>query len=222
MGVRKDVLPPEQVQRCNVLVNEAFAGSLLCLKDRVDMEGSTALAPLSALLRVHDVNYVMKVMKTCAKEVALGAFSETQMTEVAKLDSDTAVSSQSFTQARRAAQTVMAAVDRLAAASGEEGPSSVFCCVRPPGHHIGTEGPVNNPNNAAVTQGFCLFNNVAIAAAYARATYPQFARVAIVDLDIHHGNGTEDCVQHLTPCEVDATMTLPTMTCKWKKGQNVT
>lgn len=204
------MLPPEQVQRCSVLVSEAFAGSLLCLKDRVTMEETTALAPISALLRVHDANYVMKVMKACVKEVASIALLDSQT----KLDTDTTVSSQSFTQARRAAQTVLAAVDRLAAASQDDGPSSVFCCVRPPGHHIGTEGPVNNPNNAAVTQGFCLFNNVAIAAAYARATYPQFARVAIVDLDIHHGNGTEDCVQHLAPCEVDATMTLPTMTCK--------
>lgn len=68
------MLPPEQVQRCNVLVSEAFAGSLLCLKDRVTMEESTALAPISALLRVHDANYVMKVMKTCAKEVAVHAF----------------------------------------------------------------------------------------------------------------------------------------------------
>lgn len=73
--------------------------------------------------------------------------------------------------------------------------------MRPPGHHIGTNGAVNNPNNSNVSQGFCLFNNVAIGAAYARATYPAFARVAIVDLDVHHGNGTEDCVQHLCPCE---------------------
>ena len=216
------MLPPEQVQRCNVLVSEAFAGSLLCLKDRVVMEETTALAPISALLRVHDVNYVMKVMKACAKDVSLCDLSHSQTTEGTKLDSDTVVSSQSFTQARRAVQTVLAAVDRMATASQEDGPSSVFCCVRPPGHHIGTEGPVNNPNNSNVTQGFCLFNNVAIAAAYARATYPQFARVAIVDLDIHHGNGTEDCVQHLAPCEVDATMTLPTMTCRSDHGRNAT
>ena len=59
---------------------------------------------------------------------------------------------------------------------------------------------MKNPNNPAVTQGFCLLNNVAIGAAYARSRYPRFARIAIVDLDIHHGNGTEDCVLHLNPC----------------------
>ena len=77
---------------------------------------------------------------------------------------------------------------------------NVFCCVRPPGHHIGTNGAINNPNNANVSQGFCLFNNVAIAAAYARSQYPEFQRIAILDFDIHHGNGTEDCIQHLCPC----------------------
>lgn len=116
------------------------------------------------------------------------------------------VSAKSFLQARRAVQTVLSAVDNLATTDSKAGPSSIFCCVRPPGHHIGTHGPLNNPNNNNVSQGFCLFNNVAIAAAYARATYDCFQRVAIVDFDIHHGNGTEDCVQHVCPCVDSATM----------------
>lgn len=127
---------------------------------------------------------------------------------------DTVVSADSFTQARRAVQTVLSAVDRVATATPESGPSAVFCCIRPPGHHIGISGSVNNPNNSNVSQGFCLFNNVAVAAAYARATYSCFNRIAIIDFDIHHGNGTEDCIQHLCPVEHDSTTVLQNMTLK--------
>ena len=125
-----------------------------------------------------------------------------------RLDIDTVVSNHSFLQARRAAQTVCTAVDRLYEASlSNSTVRNVFCVVRPPGHHIGTSGPVKNPNNANVTQGFCLLNNVAIAAAYARSKYACFSRIAIVDLDVHHGNGTEDCVLHLNPCKSTSKIT---------------
>ena len=66
--------------------------------------------------------------------------------------------------------------------------SSVFCATRPPGHHA--------EHNKGM--GFCFFNNVAIAAAYARKKY-QLKRVAIVDFDVHHGNGTEDIVKNHFP-----------------------
>lgn len=146
------------------------------------------------------------------------------------LDIDTVVCERSLAQARRAAKAVCAAVDALAKteASGEvrvrvkcnaQGYRNAFCCVRPPGHHIGTNGAVNNPNNANVSQGFCLFNNVAIGAAYARATYPAFSRVAIVDLDVHHGNGTEDCVQHMCPCEKATTTAVDCMELSVKNYQ---
>ena len=74
---------------------------------------------------------------------------------------------------------------------------------------------MKNPNNPAVTQGFCMLNNVAIAAAYARAMYARFSRIAIVDLDIHHGNGTEDCVLHLNPCRSVSTSMMENMEIKW-------
>lgn len=61
-----------------------------------------------------------------------------------------------------------------------------FACVRPPGHHSGANGRTA----AAETQGFCLINNVAVAAHYARITYG-LKRVAVFDFDVHHGNGTE-------------------------------
>ena len=139
-----------------------------------------------------------------------------QENRLISLDIDTTVSSQSFLQARRAAQTVCSAVDELYQSSLSNSKiRNVFCVVRPPGHHIGTAGAVKHPNNPAVTQGFCMLNNVAIAAAYARAMYAKFSRIAIVDLDIHHGNGTEDCVLHLNPCRSVSTSMMENMEIKW-------
>ena len=190
---RTDPAPPEQIQRLRVLLDPATGGSLLDaqLGARLQVEEVTTEAALSHILRVHDANYILRLMTASTSSRH-------------PLDTDTILSSGSFAQACRAAQAVCTAVDRLAAQNeidnGHGGIRNVFCCVRPPGHHIGTAGAVRNKNNASVTQGFCLLNNVAIGAAYARATYPCFQRVAIIDFDVHHGNGTEDCVCHLVPC----------------------
>lgn len=89
---------------------------------------------------------------------------------------DTIISPGSGEAALRAAGAVCAAVD--AVASGDA--ANAFCAVRPPGHHAGP----------AQAMGFCLFNNVAIGAAHARAVHG-FERVAIIDFDVHHGNGTQ-------------------------------
>ena len=72
--------------------------------------------------------------------------------------------------------------------------SSAFCATRPPGHHA--------EHNKGM--GFCFFNNIAIAAAYARQKY-QLKRVAIVDFDVHHGNGTEDIIRNFFPTIDDNT-----------------
>jgi acetoin utilization deacetylase AcuC-like enzyme len=92
------------------------------------------------------------------------------------LDPDTAVSPGSGEAALRAVGAVCAAVD--AVLGGEA--ANAFCAVRPPGHHA-------EPNRA---MGFCLFGNVAIAAQHARAVHG-LERVAVVDFDVHHGNGTQ-------------------------------
>jgi acetoin utilization deacetylase AcuC-like enzyme len=94
----------------------------------------------------------------------------------AALDPDTIVSPGSGEAALRAAGAVRAAVDAVMA--GEA--ANAFCAVRPPGHHA-------EPERA---MGFCLFNNVAIGAAHARRRHG-YARVAVVDFDVHHGNGTQ-------------------------------
>ncbi len=93
------------------------------------------------------------------------------------LDPDTYVVPRSYEAALRAAGGVLAATD--AVLDGEAG--SAFCLVRPPGHHA-------TPTKA---MGFCLFNNVALAAAHALERRG-LERVAIVDFDVHHGNGTQD------------------------------
>jgi acetoin utilization deacetylase AcuC-like enzyme len=94
----------------------------------------------------------------------------------AAIDADTVLSPGSGEAALRAAGACIAAVD--AVMKGEA--QNAFCAVRPPGHHA-------EPHHA---MGFCLFNNVAIAAAHARRTH-KIERVAVIDFDVHHGNGTQ-------------------------------
>jgi acetoin utilization deacetylase AcuC-like enzyme len=94
-----------------------------------------------------------------------------------RLDPDTVASADSYDVARRAAGTAIDAVDRVL--KGEA--LRALCLVRPPGHHA-------LPNRA---MGFCLFGNIAVAAAHARAVHG-LNRVLIVDWDVHHGNGTQD------------------------------
>ncbi|MGZ5075017.1 MAG: histone deacetylase family protein [Methylobacter sp.] len=92
------------------------------------------------------------------------------------LDHDTVLSPGSGQAAFRAVGAVCDAVDQVLGGRAD----NAFCAIRPPGHHA-------EPQQA---MGFCLFNNIAIAADYARRHYP-VERVAIVDFDVHHGNGTQ-------------------------------
>lgn len=92
------------------------------------------------------------------------------------IDADTVLSPASGTAALRAAGAVVAAVDAVVAKKAD----NAFCAVRPPGHHA-------EPERA---MGFCLFNNVAIGALRAREAHG-IHRVAVVDFDVHHGNGTQ-------------------------------
>ena len=94
----------------------------------------------------------------------------------AAIDADTVLSPGSGEAALRAAGAVIAAVDAVVAGETE----TAFCAVRPPGHHA----------EPARAMGFCLFNNVAIGALRARQIHG-LARVAVVDFDVHHGNGTQ-------------------------------
>lgn len=114
--------------------------------------------------RVHDPAYVSRVLASIP-ESGLSA-----------LDPDTVLSPGSGVAALRAAGALIDAVDAVV---GGDAPR-VFCAVRPPGHHAEPERGM----------GFCLFNNVAIGAAHALAEHG-LERVAIIDFDVHHGNGTQ-------------------------------
>jgi acetoin utilization deacetylase AcuC-like enzyme len=94
-----------------------------------------------------------------------------------RLDADTAMSAQSAEAALRAVGAAIAAVDALIAGETQR----AFCATRPPGHHATQD----------TSMGFCLFNNVAVAAAHALEQHG-LERVAIADFDVHHGNGTQD------------------------------
>lgn len=95
----------------------------------------------------------------------------------AHLDADTAMNAHTWQAALRAAGAAIAATDAVMAGKLE----NAFCAVRPPGHHACRDHAM----------GFCFFNNVAIAARHALQRHG-LKRVAIVDFDVHHGNGTED------------------------------
>jgi acetoin utilization deacetylase AcuC-like enzyme len=93
------------------------------------------------------------------------------------LDADTIVSMRSFDAARHAAGAPCQAIDLIM--KGEV--TNAFVPVRPPGHHATEERAM----------GFCLFNNVAVAARYAQQHYQEIERIAVIDWDVHHGNGTQ-------------------------------
>jgi acetoin utilization deacetylase AcuC-like enzyme len=117
------------------------------------------------LLRVHTRTY-LESLKSMAPES--GHF---------RVDPDTVISPGSLRAARRAAGAAIMGVDLVM--SGEA--ASAFCCVRPPGHHA--------ESNRAM--GFCLYNNIAVGVAHALANY-DLGKVAIIDFDVHQGNGSEE------------------------------
>ncbi|NNG05932.1 MAG: histone deacetylase family protein [Inquilinus sp.] len=122
-------------------------------------------ATIEQIARAHPAGYVERVLATVPVEGYRG------------LDPDTVMSPGSGDAALRAAGAVCAAVDAVFAGEAR----NAFCAVRPPGHHA----------EADRAMGFCLFNNVAVGALHARAAHG-VRRVAVVDFDVHHGNGTQD------------------------------
>ncbi|MDH3473500.1 MAG: histone deacetylase family protein [Rhodospirillales bacterium] len=121
-------------------------------------------AEQAQIARVHGADYVAAVLAAVPRSGHVG------------LDPDTFMSPGSGEAALRAAGALCAAADAVMA--GEA--ANAFCAVRPPGHHA----------EQRRAKGFCLFNNVAVGAAHARAAHG-LKRVAVVDFDVHHGNGTQ-------------------------------
>ncbi len=131
------------------------------------------LATVDHLTRIHGAAYVQQVFARVPKH---GHYA---------LDGDTILSPQSGDAALRSAGAVCAAVDALIAHQAR----NAFCAIRPPGHHA-------KPNQA---MGFCVFNNAAIGAAHARVAHG-LERVAVIDFDVHHGNGTQAAFERDPSC----------------------
>jgi acetoin utilization deacetylase AcuC-like enzyme len=132
--------------------------------DRVEAPRATR----EQLLRVHTADHVDRILSITPDDGTV------------RLDEDTLMSPASAEAGLRAAGALVAAVD--AVMKGHT--NRAFCAVRPPGHHATQD----------TAMGFCLFNNVAVAAAHALAAHG-LKRVAIADFDVHHGNGTQDIFQ---------------------------
>lgn len=126
-------------------------------------------ATIEQLMRVHPQNYVDAILGIRPPEG-----------ELVHVDGDTVMSAGSANAARHAAGAVIAAVDGVLKGRAR----TAFAAVRPPGHHATPDVP----------GGFCLFNNVAIGAMHARAAYG-VRRVALIDFDVHHGQGTQAVVE---------------------------
>jgi len=120
-------------------------------------------AGLETIALIHPKEYIEWVEKHCGPQITA-------------LDADTIVSQQSFTAARLAAGAAVEAVDTVSAGEFQ----NAFCAIRPPGHHAETSRAM----------GFCLFNNIAVAATWL-VREQRAERILIVDWDVHHGNGTQ-------------------------------
>lgn len=123
------------------------------------------LASEAQLEAAHAPDYVARI------------FQAAPLVDYAYLDPDTAMNTHTIDAARRAAGAVVAGVDMAMAGQID----NAFCAVRPCGHHATHDRAM----------GFCIFNNVAVGAMHAIESYG-LERVAILDFDVHHGNGTED------------------------------
>lgn len=152
---------PERPERLDAIQNQLISSGM----DFVIRHFDAQLADKAHLLRVHDRDYVEDL------------FTRAPEDGVVALDPDTLMMPHTLNAALRSAGAAIQAVDLLM--DGEF--KSVFCMTRPPGHHAEKHR----------CMGFCFFNNVAAAAAYAMERHG-LERVAIVDFDVHHGNGTED------------------------------
>lgn len=158
---------PESPQRL-VAIDEQLQA---CGLDAVLTQREAPLVDMAHVLRAHDAEHIERLQDTLQPLAASGRSHA--------IDADTMAGPGTWSAMRRAAGAAIAATDAVMA--GEV--RNAFCAVRPPGHHATRDA----------VMGFCFFNNVVIAARHALESHG-LQRVAIVDFDVHHGNGTEDII----------------------------
>jgi len=152
---------PECPARIQAIEDQLIASGLLPFLDH----HQAPAASKEQLARVHSVDYIESIFKS------------SPTTGLVYLDPDTAMNPYSLEAALHAAGAAVNAVDLVMTGQAE----NAFCNIRPPGHHAGRDS----------ASGFCIFNNVAVAAAHA-LEHHGLSRVAIADFDVHHGNGTDE------------------------------
>ena len=152
---------PEQPARLTAIEDQLIASGI----DAYLVRHEAPLATDEQLARVHPIEYVQAIREAAPQSGTV------------HLDPDTAMNPHSLSASLRAAGAGVFAVDYVF----RHDKTSAFCAVRPPGHHACRARPM----------GFCIFNNVAVAARHAMHAHG-IERVAIIDFDVHHGNGTEE------------------------------
>jgi acetoin utilization deacetylase AcuC-like enzyme len=152
---------PEQPQRLAAIDDALIARGLMDLLQPLE----APLADWQSIGRAHDPDYLESLKRRAPRR------------GTAELGDDVVANRYTLRAARRAAGAAVSAVDLVMAGAAR----SAFCAVRPPGHHAERRRAL----------GFCVFNNVAIAARHAQQRYG-LERIAVIDFDVHHGNGTED------------------------------
>jgi acetoin utilization deacetylase AcuC-like enzyme len=156
---------PERPERLTAIEDQLIASGIGQFLERHD----APLATDAQLARAHPIEYVRAIRAAAPQEGTV------------HLDPDTAMNPYSLQAALRAAGAAVLGTDLVLRGEAE----SAFCSVRPPGHHACRARPM----------GFCIFNNVAVAALHALEAHG-LERVAIIDFDVHHGNGTEDIFEN--------------------------
>jgi acetoin utilization deacetylase AcuC-like enzyme len=152
---------PECAARIHAIEDQLIASGLLPFLYQLEAPA----ASVEQLQRVHSSDYIDSIFKASPRN------------GLVYLDADTAMNPFSLEAALHAAGAAVKGVDLVMSGEAE----NAFCNIRPPGHHAGR-------SSAA---GFCIFNNVAVAAAHA-LEHHGLSRVAIADFDVHHGNGTDE------------------------------
>jgi SHAQKYF class myb-like DNA-binding protein len=187
----------EHPERIDVIMKEIEQQTFFDADASLEYSSNFNRANVKSLLRVHSTQYI-KFIHDLSKQVkedgsvipftpkvqkSIGGVSEGEVKEDDICD--TSFSTGSLPAARRAVGAVCYAVDRVVTGKNR----NAFCAVRPPGHHAGISGLLKN----ATSCGFCIFNNVAVGALHALDEH-NLQRVAILDFDVHHGNGTEEII----------------------------